>query len=49
MLPEFASNGEAADLELGVWEAIVGLGNDTYLLIPGPFTGWGNIQDKFQF
>ena len=36
-------------MELGVWDAIVGLGNDISRLIPGLFTGWGNIQDKFQF
>lgn len=39
MFPGSASNGEAIDLELGIWGAIVGLENDTYLLVPGLFIG----------
>lgn len=30
-------------LELGIWGMIVGLENNTCLLFPGLFTGWGNI------
>lgn len=44
MFPVSASNREAVDLELEIWDAIVCLENDTYLLLlPGLFTGWGNI------
>lgn len=42
VLPGSASNGEAADLEVGVWVALVGLENDAACLL-GLFIGWGSI------
>lgn len=38
-----ANNGEAVDLEIGIWDAIVYPENDTFPLLPGVFTAWGNI------
>lgn len=37
------NNGEAVDLEIGIWDAIVYPENDTFPLLPGVFTAWGNI------